>query len=44
MRGAQALRATSPPEPWLLIFGWIKFVVYTTATLDGVRALRADTT
>ena len=32
-----ALRATSPPEPWLLFLGWLKCALYTAAALDAIR-------
>ena len=33
----QALKATSPNEPWLLIVGWLKLVLYGAATLASVN-------
>ena len=31
-----AIRSTTPPEPWLIFFGWLKGVAYGSATVSTV--------
>ena len=31
-----AIRATTPPEPWLIFFGWLKVVAYGSATVSVI--------
>ena len=31
-----AIRATTPPEPWLIFFGWLKVVAYGAATVSVI--------
>ena len=34
----EAIRATTPPEPWLIFFGWLKVVAYGAGTISALSS------